>query len=192
MRFVLQCSRSSLKSEPGLLDYQRELERYIKEQRLEQCVQLIKEPMEADGYYSLLAQSDVLLVGYSPTSYRYRSSGVLMEAMAAGKVVVTTSGSWMASQVTPDSAVLYDPSAGKGLGPAIAEAVERYPELRAGALARRDKVVAECSPTAVVEHLIAASQTDANQDVDQNASRVLAVLDGDAMLQRSGRWSYYE
>ena len=191
VRFVLQCSRSSLKSEPGLLDYQRELERYIKEQRLEQCVQLIKEPMEADGYYSLLAQSDVLLVGYSPTSYRYRSSGVLMEAMAAGKVVVTTSGSWMASQATPDSAVLYDPRAGKGLGPAIAEAVDRYPELRAGALTRRDKVVAECSPAAVVEHLIAASQTDANQDVDQNASRVLAVLDGDAMLQRSGRWSLF-
>jgi glycosyltransferase involved in cell wall biosynthesis len=190
-QFVLQCSHSSLLSEPGLLDYQRELERYIKEQHLEPSVQLIKEPLGADAYYSLLARSDIVLVGYSPTAYRYRSSGVLLETMAAGKVVVTTSGSWMASQVTPDSAVLYEHASSNGLGPAIAEALDRHPELRAAALARRNKVIAECSPAAMVEYLVRATRSGTSQSVVRNASLLLAVIEGDAIFQRSGAWSRF-
>ena len=189
MRFVLQCSRGSLQSEPGLLDYQRDLERYIRQENLESCVQLIKDPVEVDGYCALLAASDIVLVGYSPASYRYRSSGVLMEAIAAGKVVVTTEGSWMASQVTSGSAVLYDSSSGMGLGPAIAEAIDRHPKLRAGALVQREKVIAECAPATLVDYLAAASPSGADQTVDKNESRILAVVDAEAVLQHSGDWS---
>ncbi|HXY58888.1 MAG TPA: glycosyltransferase [Methylocystis sp.] len=190
-QFVLQCSQSSLLSEPGLLDYQRELERYIKEQRLGPSVQLIKEPLKPDAYYSLLARSDIVLIGYSPAAYRYRSSGVLLETMAAGKVVVTTSGSWMASQAPPDSAVLYDHASPAGLGPAIAEALDRHAELRAAALARRNKVIAECSPAAMVDYLVRATRSGASQSVGRNASLLLAVVEGDAIFQRSGAWSRF-
>ena len=69
--------------------------------------------------------ADLVLIPYSAQSYRYRSSGVLVEAMAAGKPVVTTAGSWMAAQLTPQNAILFDDP--KDLGRAIAKA--RPPDL---------------------------------------------------------------
>jgi glycosyltransferase involved in cell wall biosynthesis len=183
VHFILQCSSSSIRSETGLLEYQESLEKYIREHNLVQQIRLIKETVDSNVYYSTLAQSDIVLAGYSATSYRYRSSSVLVEAMAAGKVVVTTQRSWMASCVTSDHAVIYADSS--ALGSAIAGAVDRFRELDAGAKARQASAISESDATTLMNYLIGASPSCGSNRVDRGAPLIFAVADGVAMAKRN-------
>jgi glycosyltransferase involved in cell wall biosynthesis len=63
-------------------------------------VSLILEPLDDEGYRRLLKEADVLLVPYHANKYRDRTSGVICEAMTAGKPVITTEGSFLALDVT--------------------------------------------------------------------------------------------
>lgn len=188
LHFVLQCSEQSLRGEPGLSDYQTRLENYLCEKHLEHKVRLVKDVVDADAYCSLLARSDIVLLGYSPTSYRCRSSSVLVEAMAAGKVVVTRTGSWMASRVGPDHAVCYADNS--GLGPAIAEAVDRFEDLSAGAKARRQDAIAASDPAALAAYFVDAG-THCASAVAAAAPLALMIMDGDAMAAGSSAASVF-
>jgi glycosyltransferase involved in cell wall biosynthesis len=177
LHFVLQCSEPSLRSEPGLLEYQERLEARLRERRILSKVRLVKHIVDAEAYCDLVAQSDIVLLGYSAESYRSRSSSVLVEAMAAGKVVVTTEGSWMASRVGPDNAVCY--AGGSELGPAIAQAVEHFDELAAGARARRDEAIAAADPAALAAYFAERRASAAAADA---APIVTIIADGDAVI----------
>lgn len=182
LHFVLQCSERSLQSEPGLLEYQARLEDYLREHGLEDKVRLVKEVVDSDEYCALVAQSDIILLAYSPISYRCRSSSVLVEAMAAGKVVVTTCGSWMASRVAEDHAVCYSDSF--GLGPAIAHAVDRFEQLAAGAVARRQEAIAAGDPAALARYF---AQCCSRRGSTETTPIVLAIADGDAIASARSR-----
>jgi len=56
---------------------------------------------------SLLA-ADVVLVPYSSDAYRYRTSGIFAEAVALGKPVITTRGSWMSDGIDAETALLFE------------------------------------------------------------------------------------
>jgi hypothetical protein len=58
-------------------------------------VELMAQPLSSEDYDAAIRQADVLLVPYDPTAYSLRSSGVFAEALAAGKVCISTTGSWM-------------------------------------------------------------------------------------------------
>lgn len=182
--FVLQCSSKSIKSEPGLLEYQRRLEKYIQDHNLQNQVHLVKEIVDSQTYYSMLARSDILLVGYSATNYRLRSSSVLVEAMAAGKVVLTTQGSWMASCVTPDHAVVYSDS--HELGPAAAKAIDHFAELDVGAKARQAKALAESDSQAVLDYLIKTSPAVEAAPGEDPAPLILIVVNADTTASIGG------
>jgi glycosyltransferase involved in cell wall biosynthesis/2-polyprenyl-3-methyl-5-hydroxy-6-metoxy-1,4-benzoquinol methylase len=51
--------------------------------------------LSSDEYYALLQQADVVLVPYHRGIYRERTSGVFLEAITAGKIVVCTQDTWM-------------------------------------------------------------------------------------------------
>lgn len=67
---------------------------------LEYC-KLAGGPFSSDEYSELLLNSDIVIIPYNPEQYAARSSGVLAEAIGAGKPVVTTGGSWMATVLEP-------------------------------------------------------------------------------------------
>lgn len=79
-----------------------QLERYPS-----QKVTLIKEAMSSDDYYQLLGEADLLILPYDANSYRVRTSGILTEALAAGKPVVVPADSWLAKQVNLSRASIY-------------------------------------------------------------------------------------
>lgn len=87
-------------------------EEVILEAKLKLCqypcsaVELIDHALEPDAYYHLLASADVVVLPYNPINYQ-RTSGVLTEALAAGKPVVVPQGSWLAEQVDETRAGIY-------------------------------------------------------------------------------------
>src|SRR5215204_5455414 len=175
VRFVLQSNFNTPGGEPGILAASQNLAGFLH-------TTLKNEPLQPAEYYEILADSDIVLIPYSAQRYRYRSSGVLVEAMGAGKVVVTSAPSWMATQVTPEHAVLFETPA--GLGPAMAEAIDRLDELSKGAEARREAVLENATGASLVRHLLSVAQPPAVRQ--RNGKRVLLVMNGDAMALDNG------
>jgi len=60
---------------------------------------LFTEPMPALDYQSLLGAADVVLMPYDADKYRVRGSGVVIEALGAGKIIVATKGSYPARRI---------------------------------------------------------------------------------------------
>jgi glycosyltransferase involved in cell wall biosynthesis len=58
-------------------------------------VELVAGPLDSDAYMDLMLYSDVVLIPYSPVHYAARSSGVFVEAVAAGIPTVHPRASWM-------------------------------------------------------------------------------------------------
>ena len=176
VRFVLQSNFNTPGGEPGILSASQNLAGFLH-------TILKSEPLQPAEYYEMLAGADIVLIPYSAQRYRYRSSGVLVEAMGAGKPVVTSAGSWMATQVGPEHAVLFDTPA--GLGPAIAAAVDRFDELSAGAAARSEATLARATGASLVQHLLTAAAPPAAR-ARSAGRRVLFVMNGDAMVLENG------
>src|SRR5262249_29299806 len=77
VRLVLQSNFNTPGGEPGILAASQSLAGFP-------ATILKNEPLDPAEYFQLLAQSDIALIPYPPQRYRYRSSGVLVEAMSAG------------------------------------------------------------------------------------------------------------
>jgi glycosyltransferase involved in cell wall biosynthesis len=66
---------------------------------LDYCVNLITEPLAGDAYRRLLLEADVVVLPYDAEAYASRSSGVFVEALAAGRPVIVPAGTWMAAEL---------------------------------------------------------------------------------------------
>ena len=175
VRFLLQSNFNTPGGEAGILAAAQTLAGFP-------GTTLYSDPVSPAEYFRMLAAADIVLIPYSAERYRYRSSGVLVEAMAAGKVVVTSTGSWMARQVSSEHAVLFD--APTGLGPAIGAAVDRFAELSAGAAARRKAALAQATGADLVRHLL--SRVEPAAEPGANRRRILLVTSGDALVAKDG------
>lgn len=60
---------------------------------------VIRAPISRSEYYAALNSADIGLFPYEIVPYRKRTSAVFAEAVAFGKPVVATSGTWMAEQI---------------------------------------------------------------------------------------------
>lgn len=173
LEFTIQSNFNMPGGEPGILQACQELTAMPGS-----AVKLLHDPLSAEEYNAIINACDIVVVPYAPGPYQLRSSGVLVEALAFGKVVVTSSGSWMATQVTGDHAVLVsDPDE---LGPAIAEAVERFDDLSAGALARQEYWRLWSSGDHFIRHLLDVAEASSPK-LSERDPRVLVVLDDTAM-----------
>lgn len=50
-------------------------------------------------YEELMCSSDIILLPYDPLSYRYRTSGIFVEAISAGKLPLVSANTWMAEEL---------------------------------------------------------------------------------------------
>jgi len=55
--------------------------------------------LSSDKYYKLMKSVSLILVPYIPSEYKLRTSGIFVEAIAAGATVVTFKNTWMAYEL---------------------------------------------------------------------------------------------
>jgi glycosyltransferase involved in cell wall biosynthesis len=62
-------------------------------------VRLLRVPLDSNEYLALVSSADILLILYDARNYYSRSSGILVEAFAAGIPVIVPADSWMGQQL---------------------------------------------------------------------------------------------
>lgn len=115
-------------------------------------VTLLPSALDAAAYEDTLAAADVVLLPYWRSIYEARTSGVFLDATAAGKPVIATRDTWMSDELAQHGAGLlvpdHDPHA---LAAAIREAARDIAALAARAEAEQPAVHARHSAAALVD-----------------------------------------
>jgi hypothetical protein len=94
VRFVVQSNYNIRGGEPDAIVARSLLQSYPSSE-----VEVLPAPLPSEEYRRRLLDADVLLLPYSRDEYYARSSGVVIEALAAGIPVVVSAGSWLARQI---------------------------------------------------------------------------------------------
>ncbi|MFO0890111.1 MAG: hypothetical protein U0790_13355 [Isosphaeraceae bacterium] len=103
-------------------------------------------------YYELLAGSDLVLCPYEARIYRARSSGIMAEAIMAGKPTVVQAGTWLATQQAAGSGETFTDKA--SLADAVCRICDRYAEYRERARLARIDWQAVHSPARLLARLL--------------------------------------
>ena len=124
-------------------------------------VQLIDHALNSADYLALLQSADIVLLPYWNTVYKGRTSGPFLEALSAGKPVITSKGTWMSQELKKYGAgILCESKNPEDLAQAIGEACSNLPELKARAIADRPKVLAFHNSDRFLQELIAPKKKD--------------------------------
>ncbi|HEY2132440.1 MAG TPA: glycosyltransferase, partial [Acetobacteraceae bacterium] len=110
-----------------------------------------------------LHEADLVLLPYWRSIYTARTSGVFMEALAAGKPVIATRDSWMSDQLaTQGAGVLCDDCNAADLARAIRQAALELVQLTAKARGSRGSWLAKHNPRALVQAIAASRPLSAD------------------------------
>jgi glycosyltransferase involved in cell wall biosynthesis len=91
-------------------------------------VTLYPQPLSQRQYIELLCDADIVLLPYDTALYQRRSSGILTQALAAGKVAVAPEGIWFSDAVPPDLLQRFAPG---GLTQAVRTAITSFETISA-------------------------------------------------------------
>ncbi|WGT68322.1 glycosyltransferase [cyanobacterium endosymbiont of Epithemia clementina EcSB] len=196
LRFIIQ---SNFNIEGGLGNIRTaklQLERYPN-----QKVSLIKEAMSPDDYYQLLGKADILILPYDPDSYRVRTSGVLTEALAAGKPVVVPTNSWLAKQVDLSRACIYKTL--DEIPERIISIVENLPKFTAAAKQFSLEWKEKNSPDYLVKFLLSRKnitiqnlssisqavkvKLSPQKNINSEILKVLLLIESDCLLEQNNK-----
>ncbi|MEI7932128.1 MAG: glycosyltransferase, partial [Alphaproteobacteria bacterium] len=61
-------------------------------------VEVTSGAVDREAYLDLLRKADIVLLPYEPQMYAWASSGIFVEALSLGKVVIVPEGTWMSRQ----------------------------------------------------------------------------------------------
>lgn len=154
--------------------------------RLQQFPTGVTLPIELvapEAYFGIMAGADIVVLPYDPERYARRSSGVMNEALAGGKVAVVPAGSWMAAQAPSDQIVVYEHP--QGLAQAVMRAVRDFPALSAAAKGRAAAYRMRQNPALFIRSMLdRVSAVEAPSGLP-----VLFVMDGDSVVNRTGAGS---
>ncbi|MEP6701749.1 MAG: glycosyltransferase [Betaproteobacteria bacterium] len=94
-------------------------------------VELVEGTLATSAYHALMSRADIVLLPYDAALFPFRSSGVFSEAVAAGKVTVAPTGTWMAGHQAAGRAagVTFEAFDVNSIAAALRQAVGRLSEL---------------------------------------------------------------
>ncbi len=114
-------------------------------------VTLVHEGLDEAAYHAALMAADVVMVPYWRSIYEARTSGVLLEALAAGKPVIATQDTWMSDELELHGAGILVPDQDPlDLADAIRRMAREHADFAARAMADRGAVLARHSAAALV------------------------------------------
>jgi len=124
--FLLQCN--VVHEEPGMATALKQLAD-VRDQ-FSDSVRLFPMALSTSEYFDLLLDSHFILVPYRRQNYQARTSGILAEAIAAGKPAIVTSETWMARQLAHHGAgVCFNDGDAEDLARALRKAIHESPKL---------------------------------------------------------------
>lgn len=117
-------------------------------------VTLIEQPLSVADYQQLLHQADAILCPYARARYQ-TTSGPFTEALAAGKPVLVTDGTWMSDQLQQHGAgVVCRDGDAASIADGLLQLQLRYPELAVRAHEKRAAWLAIHNPVHFVDTLL--------------------------------------
>lgn len=179
-RFVIQSNFNSEGGEKGIAEAREKLEKM-------KNVDIIYKSMNSKEYYENIMNVDAILIPYDSERYVARSSGILIEALATGKPVLTSAGSWMSSQVSDDHSVVWDKC--DSLHISLGNLINNFDNLSVGAKKISQHWLGFSSAKNFVEHIISrplSNFSDTKLKLTDELPRVLLIMNGDAMVLRNG------
>jgi glycosyltransferase involved in cell wall biosynthesis len=178
VKFTIQSNFNLPGGEPGMQEARLRLEQYPSNK-----VRLLKEPLSTEAYYELLSSADIVVIPYLPDCYAVRSSGVLVESLAAGKPVVVPAKSWMANQVDESRASIYESPA--DIPDGVIRILNNFQEFAQAAFEYRSLWRAKHSPDALVKCLL-EKDTSLIYSQDKPAPSIVYIIDVDSIVQKVG------
>jgi glycosyltransferase involved in cell wall biosynthesis len=171
---VLQCSEPTPNVARAIAAFAAE--------HLPHC-ELLADTLGADAYYRQLHQSDVVLLPYWRSIYAARTSGVFMEALAAGKPVIATRDTWMSGQLaTHGAGVLCNDRDPADLARAVRQAAAELVPLSARARDRSAQWLAQHNAQALVQ----AVTSPASLRTDATAPRIALLYPWEDFVETQG------
>jgi glycosyltransferase involved in cell wall biosynthesis len=120
-------------------------------------------PLPRAEYVRVLQASDVIVLPYDAEVYAARTSGPFTEALASGKAVIVSSGTWMSDQLQRHGAgIAFRQGDARDLASAMLEAHLRRDELLARADRARTSWLGQHNPKGFVDLLLATSPSLTN------------------------------
>lgn len=139
-----------------------------------QNVTLHREALDSRAYYDLLARADLVALPYWRSIYEARTSGVFLEAIAAGKPVICTEDTWMSDELAKDGAGLLVRSGDAAdLVRQLARAEADRSALTASATAAAPKIRRRYDAKRSVDEIFGRRPVD---DRDQSSSKLNAAV----------------
>jgi glycosyltransferase involved in cell wall biosynthesis len=120
-------------------------------------VETIEHNLSTAEFRSLLISSDIVLLPYLPEFYRARSSGILVQALAAGKPVVVPANTWLSEQANNEGVVVFNNNA--DFPRAIARAIRKLPVLAVEAQTRSSVYATFHSADVLIQTLLTAANS---------------------------------
>lgn len=172
VEFVIQCS-------PQIVGYTSKIEATIEKLRQFSSdeVKLIQTQQSELEYYSVLESADVVLCCYKLENYRVRGSGIATEAVAFGKTVITTPGTypaWLAGDAG------YFASNSKEISAAILSVIKNREKCKGNALKRAEWFSERTRPEEYINKLL-ASEENAKKHQDVGYIQRTALNDNNAV-----------
>lgn len=139
---------------------------------LENC-ELLTQTLTDLEYQSLLESAHVVILPYQLEQFRSRTSGPFAEAMAAGRVVVVTEGTWMSQQLEAfdGGGVTFPDGDAAGLAAALLEATSEYKTLQTKAARASLAFRAFHNPQSFIDHLAEVWQAKNSELSEGRAKR---------------------
>ena len=98
---------------------------------------LISEAMSPHAYFETLFEADVVILPYWVSTYQSRTSGVFVEAVCAGKIIICSEDTWMADELRANgSGIVCGERDATGLASAFAQCLHEHELLARLAVAR--------------------------------------------------------
>jgi glycosyltransferase involved in cell wall biosynthesis len=145
MEFVLQSS-----------DARPEIEAVTEEFAREDIpnVSLLRQTLSPEQYAGQLSAADVVLVPYWRDIYSARTSGIFLEAVAAGKPVIATRDTWMSDELERyGSGLLVEDHDARSIAEAMRTAVRNKTELQRRAESSRLDCLAIHNPASLIRQI---------------------------------------
>ncbi len=145
-------------------------------------VSFIQVALSSDDYYRTLAGADVVLAPYWRSVYASRTSGIFVEAAAAGKPVIVTEDTWMGDRLKGSGAGLAcrdrDPA---NLAERMLQIAADYDKYAERAVESRGQWIEEHNPDALMEALLTPS------GARQGPTKIAVLYPwGDVLVPQSG------